>query len=116
VRGEAEVARREDDAFRQRRRLDAERDWQRQHRLHVLNAHRIPPPFPAIANEAMDNAEVVEIAARLEAFMNTEMYGCRGFLTRNTVMEEFLGSDLVFPHLPNYFLSPAHARIQHHIL
>jgi hypothetical protein len=74
------------------------------------------PPFPKTPNEVVDNAEVVEIASRMEAFVNTQMYACRGPLTQKNVMEEFQGSNLVFPHFPTYFPSPADVCVQQYIL
>ena len=64
----------------------------------------------------VDNAEGVEISSRMEAFVNTQMYACCGPLTRMSMMEEFLGSNLVFPYFPTYFPSPSDAHVQQHIL
>ena len=52
----------------------------------------------------------------MEAFINTQMYTCRGPLTQMSVMEDFLGSNLVFLHFPTYFPSPADACMQQYIL
>jgi hypothetical protein len=64
----------------------------------------------------VDKNKVLQITSRLERFLDNEMFGCRGDLTRNAVMEEFLGSEFVSPHLPSYYLAPADAQVQQHIV
>lgn len=113
---EADVAARVQNRAAERRRAEGERDRQRRIRLETLNQHRVAPPFPQTRNEVVDRMEVLEISSRIEAFVDKEMYGCRGVLTRTAVMEQCLGSVLVSPHLPSYYLCPSDARVQHRIV
>jgi hypothetical protein len=100
----------------ERRRQDVESDHQRRIRLQTLNAHRVPTQLPETPDEVVDKNKVLQIASKLEAFLNNEMFGCRGVLTRNTIMEEFLGLEFVLPHLPSYYLALVDARVQQYVV
>lgn len=113
---EVDAVMRKRNRIQERTRGDAERDCQRRIRVETLNAHRNPCEFPETAEEVVNKNEVLQIASKLEGFLDNGMVGCRGVLTRNAVMEEFLGSELVSPHLPSYYLSPTDAYVQQHVL
>lgn len=56
--------------------MEAEWDRQRLIREAILNGHCIPPPFPDNPKKIVDNLEVIEVASRMEAFVDKEMHGC----------------------------------------
>jgi hypothetical protein len=68
------------------------------------------------SEEWIDRRLVGNIVRRLENFVNRELELCVGSRTRNTIMEKFLGSPCIRPHLPDYYPAPTEARVQHQII
>jgi hypothetical protein len=66
--------------------------------------------------EWIDRRLVGNIVRRLENFVNNELELYIGSRIHNTVMEKFLGSPCICPHLPDYYPAPTEARVQHQII
>jgi hypothetical protein len=63
--------------------------------------------------EWIDRRLVGNIVRRLENFVNRELELCVDSRTCNIVMEKFLGSPCICPHLPDYYPAPTEACVQH---
>jgi hypothetical protein len=66
--------------------------------------------------EWIDRRLVGNIVRRLENFVNNELELYIGSRIHNTVMEKFLGSPCICPHLPDYYPLPTKARAQYRII
>ena len=78
---QTDVAMWERNYIQEKRWLDAERNCQRRIRLETLNVHHGATRFPDVADEFIDNVEVLYIASKLESFLDKEMHVCHGDLT-----------------------------------
>ena len=68
-------------------------------------------------DEVLNQKQITAVSRRVVNFIANELRTCcSGPLNRCTVMERVLGSPLVFPHLPAYYLRPTEAKVNTQLL